>query len=141
MQLLDDEVRPDSVDYDCGYLYGRRDAFHEISRLIEEQYEAQQEYNRQARRAQYRKAKTVARTQAWKIANPEKVEAHRLFRNAINRGEIRRSKVCERCGREPKRIVGHHTDYSKPLEVEWLCSACHREVHVRLVQIAEIAEA
>jgi hypothetical protein len=37
---------------------------------------------------------------------------------------------CQRCG-STKRREAHHADYSKPLEVEWLCRMCHRMIHKR----------
>lgn len=35
---------------------------------------------------------------------------------------------CERCGKADK-VIAHHPDYSKPLEVQWLCSRHHAEAH------------
>ena len=32
-----------------------------------------------------------------------------------------------RCG--VVKVQAHHEDYTKPLEVTWLCSACHAKVH------------
>ena len=33
---------------------------------------------------------------------------------------------CEVCG---KKAEAHHPDYTKPLEIRWLCSKHHKEVH------------
>jgi hypothetical protein len=58
---------------------------------------------------------------------------------ALEKGEIVKPEMCEKCGRwQPREeIHGHHADYSKPLEVEWLCRDCHIEEHKRLSTWAE----
>lgn len=66
----------------------------------------------------------------WKKLNPEKVKAHDLLEKAIERGTIKRPEICSKCGRKTK-IEGHHSDYSKPLEVIWLCHRCHVRLHWR----------
>jgi rubrerythrin len=40
-------------------------------------------------------------------------------------------KPCERCNSIHK-VEGHHEDYSKPLEVVWLCKSCHVARHAEL---------
>lgn len=57
---------------------------------------------------------------------PERKMANVALNNAVRDGRIEK-KPCEVCG-APK-SQGHHDDYSKPLEVRWLCSKHHREVH------------
>lgn len=42
----------------------------------------------------------------------------------IKTGKIRRPETCKHCHKK-KKVEGHHTDYSKPLEVDWLCRQCH----------------
>lgn len=56
--------------------------------------------------------------------------ARRIFRLAVQRGTVKPSSRCERCGRGRRpgtlgRIEAHHSDYSRPLLVEWLCHFCH----------------
>ena len=63
--------------------------------------------------------------------NPEKLAAHREVAKAIRRGELIRPTVCEKCGETAPKIHAHHDDYSKPLEVRWLCPICHRAEHPR----------
>lgn len=55
-------------------------------------------------------------------------QARDQFAQALRAGTIRRPKRCEGCGKEG-RVDGHHHDYNRPLFVEWLCPACHREAH------------
>lgn len=57
----------------------------------------------------------------------EKGRAAQQLRDAVRQGKIKRQ-PCEVCG-EPD-AQGHHTDYSKPLEVRWLCAKHHREEHL-----------
>ena len=67
---------------------------------------------------------------------PHKNKAHILFRIALGKGLIIKPESCEHCGvKNPKTargsaLQGHHFDYSKPLEVMWLCSFCHRKQHI-----------
>ncbi len=48
-------------------------------------------------------------------------------RQAIRKGIMIRPNVCSRCGLRADRIEGAHYDYSKPLDVVWLCVPCHRK--------------
>ena len=41
---------------------------------------------------------------------------------------LRRPNKCELCGKTGL-IHGHHRDYSKPLEVIWVCPMCHKQQH------------
>lgn len=59
-------------------------------------------------------------------ANPIKRAAHRLCGNAIRDGKLHRS-PCEICGEQ--KAQAHHDDYSKPLDVRWLCTTHHAEWH------------
>jgi hypothetical protein len=63
--------------------------------------------------------------------HPEKVYARMTLNNAVRDGLIVKPKTCAACGvePEPRELHGHHHDYSKPLEVEWLCRGCHVEEH------------
>lgn len=66
---------------------------------------------------------------AWIDRNPFKNLASAKVRNALRDGKLSKPSKCESCGSDKKRIVGHHNDYAKPLEVTWLCDKCHRDWH------------
>ncbi|MEA4865330.1 MAG: hypothetical protein VB088_08030 [Sphaerochaeta sp.] len=59
---------------------------------------------------------------------PEKNIAHQRLRRAVESGTIERPNVCSVCGKKCKPDA-HHRDYSKPLEVVWLCNICHMKEH------------
>jgi ribosomal protein S27AE len=46
-------------------------------------------------------------------------------RYAVETGKIVKPAHCAKCGRGD--IEMHHADYSKPLDVEWLCTYHHKE--------------
>lgn len=63
---------------------------------------------------------------------PEKTKARRVFAKALQTGKLVKPASCEDCGVRPEKTIdlhGHHHDYSKPLDVEWLCRACHGKRH------------
>ncbi|KKK81651.1 hypothetical protein LCGC14_2811270, partial [marine sediment metagenome] len=49
---------------------------------------------------------------------------------AIRDGRLERPTICPSCDVETF-IEAHHEDYSKPLEVKWLCDDCHRKEHLQ----------
>ena len=66
----------------------------------------------------------------WYQNHPEKMKATSKLNYAIKKGIITRPEVCENCKQKPdKTLHGHHEDYNKPLEVIWLCHACHIAYH------------
>jgi hypothetical protein len=64
------------------------------------------------------------RTKEYKQKYPNRRLANVLLCQAIKKGKIIKPTHCSKCGKAGK-IEGHHEDYSKPLEVIWLCKACH----------------
>jgi hypothetical protein len=65
----------------------------------------------------------LAYKKRWNDSNPEKRRAEVAVGNAIRDGRLTRQ-PCEDCGSD-ERVEAHHDDYSKPLDVTWLCSTCH----------------
>ena len=58
-------------------------------------------------------------------------KCHSALAWAVKNGRIKKPSVCSCCGKEG-RIEGHHKDYSKPLDVTWLLSVCHRRLHLEI---------
>jgi hypothetical protein len=60
-----------------------------------------------------------------------KVRARYILANAVTAGLVIKPGRCSQCQVTPGKrgLHGHHIDYSKPLEVQWLCSTCHGKAH------------
>jgi len=56
-----------------------------------------------------------------------KANARAYTNEYIRRGKLVKS-ICV-CGNT--NVEAHHEDYSKPLEVVWLCRSCHMKRHVQ----------
>lgn len=59
---------------------------------------------------------------------PNKYKATNMVNNAIRDKKLFRE-PCESCG-STSNIHAHHDDYSKPLNVRWLCAPCHSQWHM-----------
>lgn len=60
--------------------------------------------------------------------DPVKEAVRQELHKALRKGDLVRPETCQDCGGTGP-IHGHHPDYAKPLDVEWLCSACHGARH------------
>lgn len=68
----------------------------------------------------------LSSSRRWQLKYPEKYQAQRAVHKAINNGTLVRGN-CEKCNKPNGHA--HHNDYSKPLEVNWLCAKCHSNLH------------
>lgn len=63
----------------------------------------------------------------------DKQRGRKIMHTAIRKGELIRQ-PCQVCG--AVKVEAHHSDYSKPLDVMWLCRFHHMEEHRRINAIA-----
>lgn len=63
--------------------------------------------------------------------HPEKARARAIVLTAVHDGRLEKPAHCESCQELTLAVDlhGHHEDYSKPYEVQWLCRACHMDTH------------
>jgi hypothetical protein len=54
-----------------------------------------------------------------------------VYNKALERGILVRPSFCSKCGTSDPVIQGHHEDYYRPMEVVWLCQACHLHKHAK----------
>ena len=71
----------------------------------------------------------AAKTRQQRSAAPEKFRARERFNHELRAGRIVRASTCERCGQPHECLHAHHDDYSRPLDVKFLCPKCHRRYH------------
>ena len=88
--------------------------------------DAMSEYERKRSAFRERKEKKREYEQKRNAAFPEKKRAQRLVCSALKSGKLTKQ-PCEVCGKD--KVQAHHDDYSKPLDVRWLCFLHHRMLH------------
>lgn len=97
---------------------------------VAERYEAKREviaeYEKKRFKDPARKAKVKVYRLNMRRRNPEKANARQKTKRAVESGKLV-PQPCVRC--QGLKVQAHHTDYSKPLEVTWMCFSCHRADH------------
>jgi hypothetical protein len=66
----------------------------------------------------------------WASKNKYKVRAHKVVERALKRGLIVKPEFCMNCA-SSRRLEAHHDDYTKLLEVKWLCKICHETLTIK----------
>ena len=64
---------------------------------------------------------------------PAAYYARNAVNNAVRDGRLTKE-PCLFCGET--RVHGHHRDYSRPLDVIWLCARCHHRLHAYFPETA-----
>jgi hypothetical protein len=81
-----------------------------------------------AKRPERRKS-CAAVSARWRKENPEKVRAQRMVAYQVSLGNMT-ALPCARCG--TAKTYAHHENYDHPLDVVWLCQACHKARHAEI---------
>jgi len=112
------EVRNRSLEYYRAYDRKRAD----LPKRIKKRKEVAERWKKDPK---LRKI-TNERSREWREKNTIKRAAHIIVGNAIKNGSLVK-KPCEVCGK--KKVDAHHDDYSRSLDVKWLCRKHHMEHH------------
>jgi hypothetical protein len=93
---------------------------------VRQNRKAKADYYREYDRERSKEPKRIKAISRSARKDPVKYHARITLQNAVARGKVTRQ-PCEQCG--DVRTDAHHPDYTKPLEVVWLCRKHHMAVH------------
>lgn len=110
-----------------GYLNICRQCVRERVRSHRRNNESVREYDRYRAQLPHRKEARRKITERWASENPTRDKAHIAVNNAVRDGRLKKE-PCFFCSK-PDGLEAHHKDYSKPMDVIWLCRKCHRRLH------------
>lgn len=99
----------------------------DVRKHRKENLEKIREYDRSRAKLPHRVERNTKNTSAYRKAYPERYKANSMVGYALKIGALKKH-PCQICGDE--RVEAHHADYSRPLDVVWLCPAHHREIHL-----------
>jgi len=91
-----------------------------------ENVEYYRSFDKQRQKNRDRQKAIQVRALQWRKRNPDKYKAHTAVGNAVRDGRLVKG-PCQVCGDQS--VHAHHEDYTKPLDVVWLCPKHHSEKH------------
>lgn len=85
-----------------------------------------QRYDRERKNQPHRLAQRRYNSKQYYKRHPTKARANHTLRRAVKSGRVIK-RPCEICG--SPNADAHHDNYSKPLDVKWLCPLHHHAAH------------
>jgi hypothetical protein len=95
------------------------------------------EYDRRRSLEHDRKEQYLNKTRRMRDDHQGMQKAHNAVARALAKGSLIRPDKCSRC-EAVEYIQGHHDDYSKPMEIMWLCPLCHANRHKELGRLGDL---
>ena len=114
----------------CAHCTNKRD--NKVYRDRKREYQAEYYKKWYAERGRKRKDDYADVIYLWKKNHPDAIKARNRVCYAIRTGKLDRPLICSICGRQGK-ISAHHNNYSIPFEICWVCSSCHKKIHLGLI--------
>ncbi len=99
-----------------------------ISRHREQNVEYFREYDRNRPNKKERMKRSNERQVVTRHTVKGYTKCHNAVERAVAKGTLVRPDRCCICDEKVK-TEAHHPDYSKPLDVVWLCTVCHKQLH------------
>jgi len=103
----------------------------EAKRHRDENPEQYKSYEQRRLHDTKRKQNVLIGQQKRRAKFPTKYKARRAVKYHLDKGHIQRL-PCIKCGNNAE---AHHEDYTKPLDITWLCFTHHRERHEELKRL------
>lgn len=120
------EHREERLKYLKEYYHSHKEQAREYKRKWEEKNRDWK--NECARKcSKEHKEQLLEKQRKYRKENPEKMRAQSLVNSYVQSGKLNKPLKCESCGAEGY-VEAHHSDYSKPLDVMWVCKKCHRKL-------------
>jgi hypothetical protein len=92
-----------------------------------------QEYDRERAKTPARKEHSGRVAAQWRKDHPDAYRAQTAVGNAVRDKRLLKG-LCAICGTD-ENVNGHHKDYTKPLDVVWLCAKCHHRIHATFPEL------
>ena len=102
-----------------------------MNKIVRDWREKHKEYHRSYKRQYYMNNREALKEMSRldRLNSPKRVKATTELNRAVRNGDIVKQ-PCEVCG--DIEAEAHHNDYTKPLEVAWLCSRHHKRLHSKI---------
>jgi hypothetical protein len=97
----------------------------DVNRHRQNNLEKIRQYDKMRASMPHRIALRAATVKKYVADFPERKKANTAVSNAVRDGRLKKH-LCWVCGTN---AVAHHPDYSRPLDVVWLCQPHHKQAH------------